>query len=295
MKRGGGRWRPAPLLPRQDGRQASLLFVIAVLSFLACLAAIGAVAAGRAAEGWKQQLVGSATVVVRAQGLESADAAAARAAETLSGVRGVVEARALEKAEADALVARFLGPGPMPADLPTPRLVAVDLARQHPATSADLSRALAADGLDATVEDHSVWTAEIMRTGALARGVALGLLALIIAATGAAVAFATRQGLAARRDVVEILHLAGATDGFIARLFQARFARMAGLAGALGGIAAAAAGAALHLFGQGQNLAAVLPVAWTDLAAALPCPVIAALTAAVTAGMTARAVLDRAP
>lgn len=171
----------------------------------------------------------------------------------------------------------------------------MDLAREHPATSADLSRALAADGLDATVEDHSVWTAEIMRTGALARDAALGLLALIVAATGAAVAFATRQGLAARRDLVQILHLAGATDGFIARLFQVRFARMAAVAGAMGGIAAAAAGAALHLFGAGQSLAAVLPIAWTDLAAALPCPVIAALTAALTAGMTARAVLDRAP
>ncbi|HZK98673.1 MAG TPA: ABC transporter permease [Caulobacteraceae bacterium] len=295
MNRIAGRWWPAALLPRPDGRQFSLFFVIAVLSFLACLAAIGALAAGRAADGWRQQLVGSATVVVRAQGLESPDAAAARAAETLAGIKGVVEARALEKSEADGLIARFLGPGPIPADLPTPRLVAVDLAAARPATTADLSRALAADGLDATVEDHSLWTAEIMRTGALARYVAFGLLALIVVATGAAVAFATRQGLAARRDLVEVLHLAGATDGFIARLFQARFARMAALAGSAGGAAAALAGAGLHQFGQGQTLAAILPITWTDLAAALPCPFVAALTAAVTAGMTARATLDRTP
>jgi len=295
MRRIAVPWWPAALLPKQDGRQTSLFFVIAVLSFLACLAAIGALAAGRAAEGWKQQLIGSATVVVRAQGLESPDAAAARAAETLAGVKGVVEARALERSEADALIARFLGPGPIPADLPTPRLVAVDLAKAQPATTAELSRALAADGVDATVEDHSVWTAEIMRSGALARWVAIGLLVLIVATTGAAVAFATRQGLAARRDLVEILHLAGATDDFIARLFQLRFARMAAFAGGAGGAAAALAGAGLHQFGQGQTLAAILPIAWKDLAAALPCPFIAALTAVLTAGFTARAVLDRRP
>jgi cell division transport system permease protein len=289
------RWEPGGLLPRGDGRQASLLFVIAVLAFLACLAAIGAIASERAAEGWKDQLVGSATVVVRASGLESADAAAARAAETLAGVRGVAEARALDKARGEALVARFIGPDALPPDLPIPRLVAVEFKTHAPASVADLRRALEADGLDATVEDHSLWTAQIMRTGALARWAALGIFAVIAAAAGAVVAFATRQGLEARRDLVEILHYSGATDGFIARMFQARFARMAAFAGAAGGALAAAAAAGLHLFGAGQSVSAILPVNWTDLAAVLPCPFIAALIAAVTARLTAEAALKTAP
>jgi len=54
------------------------------------------------------------------------------------------------------------------------------------------------------------------------------------AAAAAVIAFATRAGLAARRDLVSVLHLAGAEDSFIAGLFQARFARMAAIAGALG-------------------------------------------------------------
>lgn len=288
-------WSPGALLPREDGTQRALLFVIAVLAFLACLAAIGAIASERAAEGWKDQLIGSATVLVRASGLESADAAAARAAETLAGVKGVAEARALDKAKGDALVARFIGPDPLPADLPIPRLVAVEFNSRQPATTADLRRALEADGIDATVEDHSIWTAQIMRTGALARSAAIGLFLLIAAAAGALIAFATRQGLDARRDLVEILHYSGASDDFIARLFQVRFARMAAVAGAAGGGAAALAGAGLHLFGKGQSVAAILPVSWTDLIAALPCPFIAALIAAVTARLTAQAVLKNAP
>ena len=35
------RWWPAPLLPRGDGRDWALLFVVAALSFLAGLAAVG--------------------------------------------------------------------------------------------------------------------------------------------------------------------------------------------------------------------------------------------------------------
>jgi cell division transport system permease protein len=289
------RWWPAPLLPREDGRQLSLLFVLGVLCFLACLAAIGGLAANRAAEGWQAQLVGSATVVVRASERESADAAAARAAEALAGVKGVTEARALERAKAEALMARFLGPDPLPPDLPVPRLIAVELNPKAPATAAALRAALTAAGLDATVDDHSLWTRDIMRAGDLARWAAVLLFALIVAAAGALIGFATRQGLATRDDVVTMLHLSGATDGFIARQFQARFARMAAHAGIAGGLAAIAAAALLRLYGQGQTLTAMLPVQWTDLAAPLPCPLVAALVAAITARLTAEAALRRMP
>ena len=73
------------------------------------------------------------------------------------------------------------------------------------------------------------------------------------------------------------------------------FARMAALAGAAGGLAAALAGAGLHIFGRGQSVAAIVPVSWTDLIAVLPCPLVAAAIAAVTARLTARAVLMNAP
>ncbi len=287
------RWWPAPLLPERDGRQVTLLFVLTVLCCLASLSVIGALAAGRAAEGWKAQLVGSATVVVRASERESADAAAARAAEAMAGVKGVTEARALEREKAEALVKPFLGPDPLPADLPVPRLVAVELNRKAPATAAALEAALKAAGVDATVDDHSLWTRQIMRAGALARWVAASLFALILAAAAALIAFATRQGLATRDDLVTVLHLAGATDAFIARQFQARFARMAAFAGFWGAVLAALAAAGIRLYAQDQTVAALLPVEWTDLIAPLPCPFIAALIAAVTARLTAEAALKR--
>jgi len=289
------RWWPAPMLPETDGRQFTLLFVLTVLCLLASLSVIGALAAGRAANGWQAQLVGSATVVVRATDKESADAAAARAAETLAGVKGVTEARALERDKAEALVKPFLGPDPLPADLPVPRLVAVELDKKTPAGAAALQAALKSAGVDATVDDHSLWTRQIMNAGALAGWVAGGLFATIVAAAAALIAFATRQGLATRNELVMVLHLAGATDAFIARQFQARFGRMAFFAGFWGGALAAAAGAALRLYAHGQTVAALLPVERTDLFAPLPCPFVAALIAAVTARLTAEGALRRMP
>ncbi len=289
------RWKPGPLLPPRDARDGSLVFVVAVLCFLACLTAMAALAANRAAQGWTSQLTSSATVVVRARSGETPDSAAARAAEALAGVRGVVEARALSREKAEALLAPWIGKDALVEDLPTPRLVTLDLDPKAPAAAGALAQALKAANVDAIVDDHSRWIADIERGAGLARWAALGVFALIAAATTAVIAFATRAGLAARADVIEVLHLSGAEAGFIAGLFQARFAVMAALAGLLGGASAAIIGAGLRTLGGGSGLGPVLPLAWTDLLAPLPCPLIAALVAGLTARLAALRLLRSMP
>ena len=101
---------------------------------------------------------------------ETPDAAAARAAETLASVPGVTEARALEKEKAYALIKPWLGDIADLDDLPVPRLVAVGLDRKNPATAETLGKALKARGLDAVVDDHSVWIKDIRGAGLVPTG-----------------------------------------------------------------------------------------------------------------------------
>jgi cell division transport system permease protein len=289
-------WKPAPLMPRGDARDGGLVFVIAVLCFFACVTAVAALAADRAASGWTSQLKDSATVLVRPKGGETADAAAARAAEALADVKGVSEARALEKDKAAALLEPWLGKGvALTDDLPIPRLVALDLDPDHPPSAAVLQNALKAKDIDATVDDHSLWIRDIVRAGVWARAAALGVFVLTALAAAAVIAFAARAVLASRREIVEVLHAAGAKDGFIAGLLARRFAAMAFVAGFGGAVSAAGIGAAARLAGGGQGLTPVLPVAWIDLAALLPCPLLAAAVAALAARSAAMRLLKEAP
>ncbi|HEX4182712.1 MAG TPA: ABC transporter permease, partial [Caulobacteraceae bacterium] len=246
--------RPAPLLPPEDARDGALVFVVSVLCLLACVAAVAALGADRAARGWRTQLSDSATVLVRAGGGETADGAAARAAEALAGVKGVTEADALEPEKAKALLEPWLGRDGVINDLPIPRLVSVDLDPKAPASVEAMNKALKAAGVDASVDDHSLWLKDVLRAGAIARAAAIAIAVLVAAAAGAVIIFATRAGLAARRDLVSVLHLAGAEDGFIAGLFQARFARMAAMAGLIGAAAASTLAAGARLMGGGAGL-----------------------------------------
>ncbi len=290
------RWRPAPLLPREPAQDLLLVFVAAVLCFFACLSVIAALGADRAARGWAGQLKGSATVLIRPVGDETADAAVERATSALAGAKGVAEATALEKEKAQALVEPWLGQGAQLADLPLPRMVELEFdPKKTPPTAAELAAALKAAGVDGVIDDHSRWIKDIVRAGSMARAAAAGVAVLMGLAAAAVIAFATRAGLAARREIVEVLHLGGAEDRFIIALFQNRLAELAAAAGALGAIAAALVAAAARIMGGGEGLTPVLPIAWTDLLAILPCPLVAAAVAAVAARITAMRLVGELP
>ncbi|SFS38681.1 cell division protein [Brevundimonas viscosa] len=280
--------RRAPILPREAGGEPWLAAVIAALCFLACLAAAGALAADRAAHGWARSLGAEATVQVRPRVGESGATAAARAAETLAGVTGVDEAEALDREAAEALLRPWLGEAVLP-DLPLPYLVVVRLDRDQPASAVSLSRALAEAGVDATVDDHSLWRAEVERSAGLITVLAGAAFLLTAGAAAAAVVYATRAGMAAQAGVISILSLNGASDIRIAGLYQRRYGLLAAGAGAAGALAAMAALSLLRFLGGSDGITPALPVVWSDVLILSSCPALAATVALLAARLTALA------
>ncbi len=282
----------ASLLPRDGGGEAWLAALIAVLCLLACLSAVGAVSADRAAHGWARELRSEATVQVRPRVGETGAEAAARAAQTLAGVEGVSEAEAMDRETAEALLRPWVGDAVLP-DLPIPHLVTVRLDPAAPASAVTLGRALAEAGLDATVDDHSLWRGEVERSAGLITLLAVAAFLLTAGAAGAAVAYATRAGMAAQSGVINTLSLNGASDGAIAGLYQARYGLLAAGAGAIGALTAMAVVAGLRFLGGAEGVTPALPLAWSDLLILSPCPLLAATVALVAARFTALARLKR--
>lgn len=231
----------SPLLPREDAREAALFFVVCALCFLAALSGLVARSAYAAADSWTDRVTGQITIRIRGTEIDTA-----RAVELVKATPEVLSARALERKESEDLLRPWLGPSGIPADLPLPHLIAAEAA---PSASAAgnmgprLSDMLKSAGLDATVDDHVVWSAEVKRATDSAGLVALVAVGLLAATALAVIAFATHATLLARKDIVELLHLSGAKDSYISGLFERRFLMLGVQAGALGALLAFGAAA----------------------------------------------------
>jgi cell division transport system permease protein len=252
-----------------------LPFLVAAMAFLAALALAGWVGAASLARHWQQGAGSALTVQVprpREPAAQGGSARLDRVLALLVGTPGIASARALTDEELGDLLRPWLGSGAERLALPLPAVIAVRLT--DPNLELDrLARRLDEAVPGTLVESHDEW---IHRLSVLARSLqaCAGLALLLVAAVAAAViAVATRAGLSARREAIEIVHGLGATDGYIA----ARFAGRATLLAAIGGIAGAVA--ALPVLLVLASLAA--PFAGTAPQAASSADVVAALPAAL--------------
>jgi cell division transport system permease protein len=282
--------KPAPtprsMLPLRSKQDGPLFFVIAIIVFLACVSALITRAAFVSAQHWRADLNGAMTVQIK----DATDQAVKvkRAQEVLGALKGIRNVTVYDRAYAVNLLEPWLGKGNIPDDLPLPVILAIDLDTKAPASKNAITLALSAADIRAEVDDHQRWSGQMNRAAGFVQSFAIIALALLISAGIAVTGFATRASLAARRDVVNTLHLAGAYDRFIAQEFERRFGALglrAGMAGAVLGGAAIAMAQLLTSGGEGL-LIPVFRLDLTGLGILVLAPVLTAFFGALTARMT---------
>ena len=230
----------ARLIPGDSVAGRALVVVIAIMTFLACLTAGAALLVADASQAWRSDVLREATIQVKPRTGVDVDSIVAKAVAVAAKSPGVEAAQALSKAESEKLLEPWLGAGLDLSQLPIPRVILVRLRGQRPEDLPKLRSALASAVPEADLDDHRAWAT---RLGAMADAVvtlAAALFVLMIVAMGTAIGFATRGAMAGNREIVEVLHLVGATDAFIAREFQTHFRRLGFRGAAIGGLAAIA-------------------------------------------------------
>ncbi|QCO17726.1 hypothetical protein D3869_21275 (plasmid) [Azospirillum brasilense] len=284
----------------KDPTSRFLMWLTALMVYLAALALAGALLVSDMTRRWDSGLAGGLTVQImplpdsaHAPPLEERTEAALT---VLRATPGIATANVLSSGDVGRLLEPWLGKEAADPLLPMPRLI--DVMTSGPVDTAALSARLTSAAPGATLDDHAVWLADLRRFAGAMHLAALGIVALIGGAGVMAVVFAVRSGLAIHRHVVELLHLMGATDRYVARQFESHVigltlrGGMTGLllaAGTLAGIGHAAAG--LH--------ASLLPdlatSPWWAVAALAAVPLAACLLAALTARWTVLRTLESMP
>jgi len=222
------------LLP--EGRLAGPMpWVIAIMMFLTALAMAAGLGLGEAADGLGRDLAGKLTVQIVEASRRKRDSQARDVAAALQSMAGVQSVRRLEAKEMSALLAPWLGGDGLDMDdLPVPALIDVTLSDAGEDRIQAIEAAVAAAAPDARVDRHARWLAPLAGLIGSLQWLSLTLVALMASATGASVVLAARAALNTHRSTIDVMHLMGATDVQVARLFQRRIALDALFGGAIG-------------------------------------------------------------
>ena len=239
------------LLP--EGRLAGPMpWVIAIMMFLTVLAAAAGISLAGAATRLDDQIGTRITIQIIEADPAGRRAQAEAAAAAVAALPGVLAVRPIPDEEIDALLEPWIGSGAIGDELPIPALIDVDLSPEAHRALPRLREAVAAAAPAARIDDNAQWLAPLADLIGALQWLAAGLVMLMVGATAATVVLAARAALDTHRGTIEILHLMGATDIQVARLFQRRIALDALFGGLVGFILAA-----LVLIGIGERVTAL--------------------------------------
>lgn len=272
-------------------------WIVAVMTCLAMLGLAAALTLAPAAASLSGQISGRATIQIVEPDVTARRAAVAAVRNAVRDQPYVMDLRTVPESELARMASQWLGEGVSETGLPLPALVDVDLVPGDSGAGLARLRAVVRQSVPAArVIAHADWLGPVAGLIRLIGGIAAIIALLLVLAAAAVAMVSARAALAAQRPTIDVLHMVGATDVQIARLFQRRTARdvLAGVA--LGGVFALAIvlGVAWQMQGVVSGLAGDAPAPLHFLWLLLVPPLVLAV-AVVTARIAVLRALRRMP
>ncbi|MGE4562226.1 MAG: cell division protein [Rhodospirillales bacterium] len=223
----------------RDDHSRLLRWLNAFMVFQAVLAMTAVLVLNATAGRWDHGVRGTLTVQIAR--VDADDDNTKRLQQTLNVLAVTPEIdryEVIDDAQLLRLLEPWLGHYVEVGDLPLPQLIDVALKAKTDLNLRALSNRIAAQVPGTSIDDHEIWLERLVRLIEMIEGVAAAVLIFVGLATVGTVVFTTRTGLAIHKEAIEVLHLIGAQDSYIARQFAGR-AMALGLRGGIMGLALA--------------------------------------------------------
>ena len=226
--------RQTSIVPPGNVAGRTLMFVIAIMTFLACITQGTSSLVRSSAALWTAQVSREATIQIKPTAVADMETALETARAFALSVSGVTDARIVDAEAAAALLEPWLGADLPLGELPVPRLVELTVDTENLPNFGALRNGLELAVPGASLDDHRTWVDRLVAMARLTTIVGTVLLLLVIGATAMTVVFATRGAMASNRHVIEVLHFVGAEARFVAAEFERHFLKV-GAKGAAAG------------------------------------------------------------
>lgn len=224
---------------QDDNSNVFLQVMVCIAVFLFGVTLAGTLSVNAMIKTWNDSILGALTVQIMPVVENNKEAMTAevlrqqsKAVEFLNEWPGVEKATPLTDKQLNRLLQPWLGDGVDVSDLPAPRLIDVKVKKGMHINFSKLAESLVKEIPLASVDDHKIWLDKLIKFADSLRLLAMVVLILVVAVTSGAIFYCTQTSLGLHHHVIEILHLMGAKDTYVAQ----QYARKACFLGFMGGV-----------------------------------------------------------
>jgi cell division transport system permease protein len=277
-------------LPIDEGYSKTFLRVIVAVSvFLFAITLAGVLGINSMFENSKKQVVSNFTVqVLPLPNHEDSKNELTKVVNFFEHYPDVTEVVVLSQKELHTLIEPWLGNNIDIELLPIPKLIDVKINNAKTFDYKELMVRLSEVSTQASINDHNLWLSRLLRFINSLKMLAVTVLVLVAGACVAAIVYTAKTGLNVHRDIIQILHIMGATDEYIAINYVKQITAMSVVAGIIGTILSVPAIILIGDMAQGIEAGIFNSVTFglNEWFAIMLLPIVSAILVAITAYVT---------
>ena len=231
--------RKQELQLKSENTSLFLKVIISIAIFIFAITLSGVLAVDSMITNWNKSILGSLTVQIipsstldKEKSVAETSAMEEKAVDFLKSVNGIIKVTPLSDEQMTELLSPWLGDDVDIRDLPVPRIIDVKLDSDANIDFTQLAKDLSQVSPLASLDNHKLWLNKLIAFADGIKMIATTILLLVTLITSGAIFYTTKMSLGLQRNVIEILHIIGAKDTYIAQ----QYAKHMGKIGFIGGL-----------------------------------------------------------
>ncbi len=226
----------------EEDETSSFMYVLtSIFMYLFIVVLAIVLAVNSMADNWKKDILGSMTVQIIPIEDENKRIDAEKTMEQQNKVLQFIEnlsavesVTALDSQTIEKLMRPWLGNKVDISSLPIPVLLDIKLKPDVEVNYDEITRGLRMVSENASIDNHRLWLNRLIKFASSLKNIALAVLLMVMVICAFSIYYSTRTSLNINFNSIEILHIIGAKDDYIARQYARNFAKIGFFAGITG-------------------------------------------------------------
>lgn len=294
--------RRSEISTEDDDTSAFMYVLTSIYMYLFIVVLAIVMAINAMADSWKKDIMGSVTVQIipvedenKHIDTEKTQEQQNKVLQYVENLSAVASVKALDAQTVEKMMTPWLGNKVNISSLPIPVLLDVKLKPNSELNYDEVTRGLRQVSENASIDNHRLWLNRLLKFASSLKNIAMTVLFMVIGICAFSIYYSTRTSLGININTIEILHIIGAKDNYIARQYAKNFVKIGFFAGIIGLMAAIPSIILVAKYGvsTGSGLikgAQLSTLAWSLI---MTTPLLSALYAAAVSYLTVKKSLEK--